>query len=151
MTAYPDGSPGVYPLDPDTPVGQFRLLSGDVTSVAYDPVEPGYQNYTNFSDDEITQYITQGADNISAAIGYSYLQAAGAAAIQSKSVSDYDLKVDLTKRSEDLRKIAEFWFNRAAVEGAVDGADEYFDIIELDPTWQETVEGETPPYIWWRS
>ena len=150
MAVYPAGNPGVYPIDPLTTTGQFRMLFGDVTSVAYDPVETGFQNYTNYSDAEIEQFLLQGNDSISRAIGYAYSQAAGAAAMQSKSIADYDLRVDLTKRAEDLRKMAEFWFDKAKDEDALTGADEFFEIVELDPEWHEIIEGETSPFIWYR-
>lgn len=79
---------GVYPVDPLTPVGQFRLASGDVISVPLTPPEVGFQDYRMWSDDEITVFLSQGGDSVNRSIGYAWLQASGAAALQSKSVKN---------------------------------------------------------------
>lgn len=121
---------GVYPLDPLTLVGQFRLGYGDVYSVPFDPVQPGLQDYTHFSDAEIAQFIVLGGDSTNRSIGYAYLQAAGAAAMESKSVKDYDLAVDLTKRAEDLRKIALTYFGLADAEDIITGLAEEFIVVD---------------------
>jgi hypothetical protein len=121
---------GIYPLNPLTDVGQFRLVYGDTQSVPLSPVVPGFQDYTFYSDDEITAYVAMGGDSVARAIGFAYMQAAGAAAMQSKSVADYDLKVDLTKRSEDLRETALMWFGRADDADDLTGANEYFNITD---------------------
>lgn len=103
---------GVYPLDPTSEVGKFRLLVGDTTSEPYDPPQPGYQNYTLFSDNEITLFLTQSEGSLEGAAYFAYLSLASAAAMESKSVADLDLKVDTTKRSGDLRAIAALWKDR---------------------------------------
>lgn len=121
---------GVYPLVPTTDVGKFRLSRGDVNSVPLDPVEPGFQDYALYSDDEITVFLEQGASSINRAIGYSYLQASGAASEQSKTVKDYDLAVDLTKRAEDLRKTAQMYFDLADEEDLINGIDDEFLITD---------------------
>lgn len=121
---------GIYPLDPTTDVGKFRLLFGDTISVPLDPVVPGFHDYTNFSDDEINQYILAGSGSLNRGIGFAYLQAAGAASIQSKSIKDYDLSVDLTKRAEDLRKTAQFYFDLANDEDANAGLTDEFLIVD---------------------
>lgn len=121
---------GIYPLDPLTEVGQFRLVYGDTQSVPLDPVVLGFQDYTFYSDDEIEAYIVMGGTSIARAIGFAYMQAAGAAALESKSIADYDLKVDLTKRSEALREIALMWFGRADLEDDIAGTNEYFNITD---------------------
>jgi len=120
---------GVYPLDPLTLVGQFRLASGDVISVPFDPVQAGFQNYTYWSDDEIAQFIVLGGTSQNRAIGYAWLQASAGAALASKTVKDYDLQVDLTKRSEDLRKTAQFYFDLAEGEDVIAGLDDAFEIV----------------------
>lgn len=134
---------GVYPLDPDSLVGQFRLGFGDVNSVPLNPVVSGFQDYTNYSDDEILQFLIMGGDSTNRSIGYAYLQASGAAARRSKTVKDYDLAVDLTKRAEDLRKTAEWYFKLAVAEDFVDGAAEDFLIVDTgnDRDYYEQVEG----------
>jgi len=121
---------GVYPLDPDTLVGAWRLAYGDVTSVPFDPVVPGFQDYTDYSDDEIAQFIVMGGDSQNRAIGYAYLQQAGAASRQSKTIKDYDLAVDLSKRAEDLRKTAKWYFDLADIEDANSGLEDEFLIVD---------------------
>lgn len=133
---------GVYPLDPTTNVGKFRLGRGDVTSVPLSPVESGYQDYAKYSDDEITQYLEMGLDSVNRAIGYSYLQASGAASEQSKTVKDYDLAVDLTKRAEDLRKTAAYYFELADQQDALTGDSDAFVIVDTgdDSTLRTRIE-----------
>lgn len=139
MATYPEGNPGVYPIDPATPVGEFRLLSGESTSEPYDPVEPGFQNYENLSDAEITALIKQGRGSIARGIGFYYLTLAGLAASESKSVQDYDLKLDITKRSGDLRAIADFWLNKADDDDAAAGLNEYFDVVDTGLSHGEVI------------
>lgn len=136
-------NPGVYPLDPTSAVGRFRLASGDTQSVPYEPVVPGIQNYTFLSDAEVEQFLAQGQDATDNAIGYWYLSLAGAAAMQSKSVKDYDLQIDLTKRAGDLRAQAQFYFDRATQVAA--GA-EFFDIVDTGACYDrhELAEGRWP-------
>lgn len=122
---------GVYPLDPTSDVGKFRLLYGDVDSIPLVPPELGFQNYTELSDDEIDMFLAQGSESISRAIGFYYLRLSGDAAKQSKSIADYDLKVDTTKRAADLRAIAEMWFGRADDEDDLNGLTDIFDIFDL--------------------
>ena len=128
MAVHPAGHPGAWPLDPATPVGRFRILYGDTESTAYDPVEPGIQNYQELSDDEAEGFIAQGGDSIPRGIGYLYIALAGQAAKQSKVVQDQDLRVDLTKRAADLRAIADVWFGSADNDDLVN-AEEAFEIV----------------------
>lgn len=127
MAQYPEGNPGAYPLDPDTPVGQFRVLYGDVYSTPYDPVEAGFQDYEELSDAEIEGFL-QGQTSIPRAIAYYYLSLSGQAAKQAKTVKDYDLSVDLTKRAADLRATAQVWFDQATAEDAA-GMEDAFEIV----------------------
>lgn len=134
---------GVYPIDPLTPVGQFRLTSGDVISVPFDPVQSGLQNYRLWSDDEIESFLVSGGDSMNKAIGYAWLQSSALASQQSKTVKDYDLAVDLTKRATDLRKTAEFYFGLAAQEDSIAGLDDAFEIVDTgtDRDYVDRIEG----------
>lgn len=123
-------NPGAYPLDPNTNVGKFRLLVGDVNSVVLAPPVSGQQDYTTYSDAEIEVYLSLGGDSIFRAAGLSQMQAADAAAEQSKSVADYDLKADLTKRATDHRDNAKMWFQLADAQDATSGDGSYFDIVD---------------------
>lgn len=131
MATYPAGNPGAHPLDPATPVGQFRLLLGDTESTPYDPPVPGIQDYGKFSDAEIEAYLIQGGDSIPRAIGFSYLYLAGQAALESKSIKDYDLQIDSTKRAGDLREIARYWFDIADQDDANSGLNDIFEVFDM--------------------
>lgn len=128
MAVFPEGNPGAYPVDLTSKVGQFRALTGDLNSTPYSPVEPGYQNFVKFSDAEIEGYIAQGGDSVARAIGYSYLYLAGQAALESKTIKDYDLQIDKTKRAADLTAIAKLWFGQADGEEVIAG-EEAFEIV----------------------
>jgi hypothetical protein len=116
---------GVAPLDPASEVGQMRLLLGDTSYVPLAPPEVGFGNYKLFSDDEITTFLVTATSQEGAA-ALAYLQLAGAAAMESRSVKDVDLQVDLTKRANDLRQIAAMWQGRADAAAA--------DVFELFDT-----------------
>lgn len=133
MAVYPEGNPGVAPDDPMTPVGLFRVLYGDTESTPYDPVEPGYENYEELSDAEIEGFIAQGGDSVPRGIGYLYLAMAGQAAKESRSVKDYDLTVDLTKRAADLRAIAQIWFDQADDDDNTAGTNDIFEVFDMAP------------------
>lgn len=145
MATFPEGHPGAYPLDPATPVGTFRLVYGDTESTPYDPVEPGFQNYGELSDAEIQAFIAQGGDSTNRAIGFYYIALAGKAAIESKSVSDYDIKIDTTKRAADLRAIAQWWFDLADNDDAT-SAEEAFEIVPVGQRGDFIPEGTIPIY-----
>lgn len=136
---------GVAPLDPLTPVGQFRLTYGDTEYVPLDPVEPGFGNYTELSDDEITMFLNQGQNNITRAIGKYYMRLSGEAAKQSKEVEDYDLRVNLMKRSEDLRKTAQLYFDQADQEDYAAGTGDIFESYKFGGLNTSTPEAAAYP------
>ena len=131
MAIFPEGNPGRHPLDPDSDVGKLRILIGDTLSEPYDPVEPGIQNYQMFSDAELEGFLLAGDESLFRAAGFAYLQLAARAALESKSVKDYDLSLDVTKRSNDLREIARMWFQRADDEDVDEGGADIFDMFPL--------------------
>jgi hypothetical protein len=135
---------GIYPLDPTTDVGKFRLLFGDTASVPFIPATPGLQDYTDYSDAEIQQFIISGGGVLNRGVGFAYLQASGAAARESKAIKDYDLSVDLTKRAEDLRKTAQLYFDMADLDDANAGISDSFIVAPTgtsDDLWQDDIEG----------
>ena len=125
---------GVAPLDPSSDVGKFRLLIGATSYEELDPPEVGYGDYGMFSDDEIQVFLDQG-ETLEDSAYLAYMQLAAAAAIESKSVKDFDLQVDLTKRSGDLRAIALMWRERADAASA--DIFEVFDISDDDECFPE--------------
>lgn len=145
MAEYPDGNPGRYPLDPETLVGSFRLVYGDTDSEPYDPEFPGFQNYEELSDDEIEGFLRSGGASVTRAIGYYYLSLAGTAAKKARSVSDYDLKVDTTKRAAELREIAKFWFDQADDDDDQSGANEAFELVPVG-TRDKSLRAEASPW-----
>lgn len=148
MATYPEGNPGVYPLEPETPVGQFRLVYGDTHSTPYTPVEAGFQNYDELSDDEIEAFLSAGGTSINRAIGYYYLSLAGAAAKSAKQIKDYDLQVDTTKRAADLRAIAQWWFDQADNDDVI-SAEEGFEIVLTGTSGGDFIPEATIP-VWGR-
>lgn len=116
---------GVVPPNPSTKVGEFRLLIGDTSYVDLEPPEPGFGNYKMFSDDEIEVFLTT-SDSIEGSIAFAYLQLAGAAALEAKSIQDMDLKIDTTARAKELRALALMWQDKADALSA--------DIFEIFPT-----------------
>lgn len=122
---------GIAPLDPATPVGQFRLAFGDAESTDLDPVEAGFGDYKFWSDVEIEGFLVQGRDSTNRAIGYAWLKLSGAAALESQSVKDYDLAVDLTKRAGELRATAQYYFGLANDDDVFDGVNDAFDLFDV--------------------
>ena len=140
---------GVWPVDVGSPVGQFRLLYGDAVGVELDPPVEGFRGFSELSDSEIEVFLAQGDDSVSRAIGTYYLALSGRAAAESKSVKDYDLALDLTKRAGDLRATALLWFERADEEDARAGVDEWFDVVSLGDRVDWIPEGA--PVMWGRA
>lgn len=121
-------NPGVYPLVPGTPVGDFRLATNDTQSVPLVPPVAGQQSYTYNSDDEILMFISQGGTSRNRAIGYYYLSLAAQAAISAKSIKDYDLAINTEKRAEGLREVAAYYFGLADEEDIIAGSEDYFNV-----------------------
>lgn len=129
MATFPDGNPGEYTLDPESLVGRFRLTYGDIYSEPYTPAVSGVQNYKELSDAEIEAFLAQSTnESIPRAIGLYVLSLATRAALEAKTVKDYDLQLDLTKRSGELRAAAQMWFDRADAEDIEAGFGDIFEI-----------------------
>lgn len=141
---------GVAPFDPNTPVGQFRALAPDVSFVALDPAEDGYGDYRRWSDDEIAVFLGYGNGSIARAVGYALMQSANVAAEQAKSVKDYDLQVDLTKRSSELRAQAQAWFAQAANADTTAGTDDIFEVVDTGPNEDALAHIQPHPTEWFR-
>lgn len=116
---------GVAPPDMTSDLGKIRAILGDLEYTELDPPEAGFGSYKLFGDAELQAFLDTG-ESIEAGAYMAYMQLAAGAAMESKSVKDMDLQVDLTKRATDLRLIAGEWKNRADALGA--------DIFELFDT-----------------
>lgn len=123
---------GIAPPDYSTPVGEFRALYGDVAYEELDPPQPGMGNYSELSDARIEVYLAQGNDQPKRGIAFLMLTLAAEAAAKSKTVKDYDLMVDLTKRSADYRRLAEKWFGLADEDDVSGGLNDIFDSFGID-------------------
>jgi hypothetical protein len=147
MPTYPDGHEGAWPVDADTGIGRFRLLTGDADGVEYDPAAPGYRSF-EVSDADISGYLSQSEDSVTKAIAFHYLTLAGAAANEAVSIQDMDLRIDKTKRSAELRAMAEFWLGQADGDDVIAG-EEAFEIV---PTGRASggFIPEGSPAIWGR-
>lgn len=119
---------GITPLDPDTKVGQLRILIGDTE---YVPISDGIGDYTNFSDAQLESYVSLGSDNLHYGAGYAYMALAAQFASEALRVDTDDLKVDLTARAEAMRRIGDKWFSRG--DSALDVENNnFFDLVEPD-------------------
>ncbi len=104
---------GIAPADVSTTIGMARTLIGDTHYVDVVPAIAGQGSYDRFSDGDIAVFLIQGQSNPMVACGYAYLQMAAALALTSVNLATNDLKIDNTKRVDQLRLIAESWFDRA--------------------------------------
>ena len=139
---------GVAPPNPATDTGQFRYLIGDTEYTELDPPQAGMGAYEMFSDEQIVTFLALGEGSTNRAIAYAYLNLASQAALQSKTVKDTDLQVDLTKRSADLRAIAAMWFDRADDEDGANGGADIFDLHDIGEHRRfQRPEGAQWPFI----
>lgn len=105
-------NPGVYPVDFNTDVGRFRLLVNDLYSVPLDPVVAGQQDFTLFSDAEITGYLAL-EDSVYRAAGLAFMGLAATAAREAESIRDFDLQVDRRDKSKALMEQARWFYTEA--------------------------------------
>ena len=138
---------GVAPYDVSTSTGQFRVFYGDTEYTELFPAETGYGDYTELSDVEIGVYLAKTGDSVSRAIGYYLTTLANQASLRSKSIADYDLKVDLTKRAQDLRDQAQTWFDLADSEDDASGDNDVFASYEFGGTQGDIEVPELAPPI----
>lgn len=135
---------GAYPLDPDSPVGIFRLLSGDSNGVPIEPTppatEPTEAQYAIWSDLEIEALISQAGGVIARAIAMGYTQLAAQSASVSSSIRTDDLSVTTTSRSGEFIKLAQFWSDMADKDEEL-ASNDAFDIVynqrECPSCWAE--------------
>jgi hypothetical protein len=122
-------NPGIAPPDFTTPVGQFRLLAQDTNFVDLIPTVDGQGGFDLFSDAEIAGYLAMYTGySLYRAVGSAYQALAARASMVAKMVKDYDLQVDLTKRSTALQETANAMFERAEKEDLLTGAVSTFDL-----------------------
>ena len=111
---------GIAPLLASTPVGITLQLLGDINYVDLTPASIGFGNYTYFSDDEISAFLTTSNNSPKRAVGNAFLQFAAAAVAESTDAGSADMSVDTSKRAADYRLIAHEWFVQADAEDQLD-------------------------------
>lgn len=104
---------GVAPLDPNTDVGQLRLMIGDTEYVDLVPPEVGYGDYNNFSDDELGGFIAAGGGSITRGSGYAYIRLAALTAAGAISWRSDDLAIDSKQIASEYRLLARVAFEQA--------------------------------------
>ena len=119
---------GAFPLDPETPVGQLRVLIGDTHAVPTDPPTPGLAEYDVYGDNDLASAIAVAQGNLPRAAGNLLTTLAAEYAMEGKSIKTDDLSIDTTKRGATLLEVARAFLDEA---GAVDqrGASDYFDMV----------------------
>jgi len=127
---------GIAPYDPSTPVGQMRIITGDVN---YVDAGGGNGTYNLFSDVELEGFLALANNELLRSAGFAYMALAGVAAVDAKSVKDYDLSVDLRSRADKLREQAIAYFKQADERDVRDGV---FDVFELTRTGRDYTDAE---------
>lgn len=122
-----------YGIPFETTTDELRAFRATVGDTNYETVTPpvGHPewtaDYAMFSDLEAEAFIVQGDGSTLRAAGWAYYALAAQAALNSASVKDYDLAVDTRQRAEDLRLIAQNFFDQADNEDA--GSEDAFIIV----------------------
>lgn len=119
---------GIVPLDPETLVGQLRVLLRDTSYTELDPAEAGFGNYAVFSDQDLAVYAAQNPDSLNRAAGEAIRSIALEVAAGERSVKTDDLAVDLRGRGKSLLEIAQSFFDDADAADA-DAANDFFQIV----------------------
>lgn len=100
----------VYPPDPTTPVGQTRILIGDMT---YTANSDDVFSYTYFSDLELSTFLALGGSNVYRAAGTAIKQLAINADLSGISIKAADLSIDNRTRGTNLLAIATSYLAQA--------------------------------------
>lgn len=117
---------GVAPPDYETPTGQIRAILGDTHYEETDT--PGIGSYQYFSDAEIEAFLVASDGGIEGAVAFAYNSMATSAALEARTVKDFDLQVSTEKRATELRLLARQWRDKADALSA--DIFEVFDTVE---------------------
>lgn len=109
---------GIAPPDFDSLTGQVRAILGDTAFTVVEPTPPdteptGLGEYTYFGDSELDTFLVATDDSLEGALALAYNSMATSAALEAVSIADFDLKIDKTKRSSELRALAAMWQGKA--------------------------------------
>lgn len=119
---------GQTPIDGNSATGNLRLTVGDTSSVPLDPEEPGWADYSAFSDAVLDAALSNSGGNVMRAAGNLYLQLAVEYTITGRSIRTDDLALDTRGRGKDLRDIAQFFFDSATAAEIAESND-FFQIV----------------------
>jgi hypothetical protein len=135
---------GVAPYDPATLVGKVRVTTGDVI---YGAITAGEAQYEMFSDADIEAFLVTAEDSVLRAAGFGFMSLAGRASLDSKTIKDYDLSIDLKSLADSLRKQAAEFFKQADDKDTRDGVNDVFELTRTgrEFTTEELAESEN----WW--
>lgn len=124
----------VNPLDPETPVGQVRLLISDV-QLRRDPMSPAAPGEYYFSDAFINGYLTINSGNVFHAAADALTALAANDALVSKKIRKENLQTDGPAVANALRLLAQDLRARGnRVQETADAADGTFLIVDFaDP------------------
>ena len=117
---------GVAPPQYNTQVGRIRAVLGDTSYTELDPAIPGKGSYAYFGDAEIEAFLELSDDLLEGALAMAFNSLATSAAIEAKSVQDFDLKISTEKRATELRLLAKDWGDKAA---ALQG--DFFEMLDI--------------------
>jgi hypothetical protein len=124
----------VNPLDPNTPVGQLRLLISD-SQLRNDPLNPAAEPEFYYSDEFLGGFLTIAGDNIYFAAADALTAFAANDALVSKKIRKENLQTDGPAVANALRLLAQDYRARGkAVEESGEAADGTFAIVDFaDP------------------
>lgn len=129
---------GIAPPDLTSDLGRVRAIVGDITWTDFDPPQLGFGDYRYFSDAEIEAFLAV-SGSLEGAIALAYNSLATSAAMEARSIKDFDLQVSTEKRATELRLLSAQWSGKADALSA--DIFEVFDIVsecscvpELAPT-----------------
>lgn len=116
MAIYPEGNPGVVPVDPDTDLGQLRAALQDMHYTEYDPPVPGFGNFAKFSDAELESFLLLGQGSLARAISIGYATLATSAQTGTVRTDDLTLQQGDSEVNKWLA-LAKYWGDLADAEG----------------------------------
>lgn len=105
-------------LDPETLVGQVRLVIGDDV-----PESPDDLTYT-FSDDAIEVALSLAGNGVTRAVGTLIKQLALQASLSGQSIKADDFSINTSNRGKNLLEVAQSYFDQADAEDAAAGSGE---------------------------
>lgn len=126
-------NPGIAPPDPSTPVGQVRLLSGDIDYTPLTPPVAGEGNYSLWSDDQIEAALALAGDSIPRAIAIMYMQMAAAWNSSSATIRTDDLQYQVKDSVGSWLSLADYW-NKVADSEEERAINDYFDMVPVGTT-----------------